>query len=374
MACALRSRLSSRRNPALAGRNTSGSPALSHILFDGDIRQYPALRSLFWQWGVTVGRLPDSLRATGRATVEDCDAVVLVAELADWADSDSSAMPDGAETEGEAAVEAAPLLVIGDGPVAAGPWITIPHPGPGGSRLKAALQSCQERARNLRGDSHSRHERDQFRDFLGHELRSPLTAIKTALTVLEAEGGRESGSGRMLRIAQRNLVRLAGTVEWSQELMSLAEAPPIADFGPVSLVSLAKAIPAHLNVHLDEKYGSHEVNTDSRLLGMLAGQMGRVLALACQGGRSAFLMGLDPGSGDCRLSCTVQQDIGAENGEWSRAELDHLVRMLISPQLLQVLGVKVRLSAENGNAVELTLELPLCSGTNSPVPEPTYAV
>ncbi len=347
---------------------------MSHILFDGDIRQFPALRSLFWQWGVTVGRLPDNARATGRATVEDCDAVVLVAELADSGDSDSSAMPDGAETEGEAAVEAAPLLVIGDGPVAVEPWITIPHPGPGGSRLKVALQSCQERARILRGDPHSRHERDQFRDFLGHELRSPLTAIKTALTVLEAEGGRESGSGRMLRIAQRNLIRLAGTVEWSQELMSLAEAPPIAEFGPVSLVSLSKAIPAHLNVHLDEKNGSHEVNTDPRLLGMLAGQMGRVLAFACPGGPATFLLGRDPSSGDCRLSCSVVQDIGPENGEWSRIEFDHLVRMLISPQLLQVLGVRVRLSAEHVNAVELTLELPLCSGTNSPVPEPTYAV
>jgi hypothetical protein len=346
---------------------------LSHILFDGDIRQYPALRSLFWQWGVTVGRLPAGIRSGGRATVEDCDAVVHVAELADPADIDSGAMPDGAETEGEAAVEAAPLLVIGTGPVAADPWVTIPHPGPGGSRLKAALLSCQERARKLRGDTHSRHEMDQFRDFLGHELRSPLTAIMTALAVLEAEGGHEPGSGRMLRIAQRNLVRLAGTVEWSQELMSLAEAPPVADIGPVSLVSLAKAIPSHLNTHLDEKHGSQEVNTDPRLLGMLAGQMGRVLTFACPGGCPIFRLGLDPRSGDCRLSFTVVQDNCPENAEWSRAEIDHLVRMLISSQLLEVLGVRPRLFVDDPGTVELVLDLPLATGTVSLARDPANA-
>ena len=70
------------------------------------------------------------------------------------------------------------------------PWVTIPDPGPGGSRLRAALQSCQERSRILRGDPMSRHDQDQFRNFLGHELRSPLTAIKTALAVLAADKGR----------------------------------------------------------------------------------------------------------------------------------------------------------------------------------------
>ncbi len=69
---------------------------MSHILFDGDIQQYPALRSLFWQWGVTVGRLPASAQAGVWATVEDCDAVVHVAELADPPGFDSGARPDGA--------------------------------------------------------------------------------------------------------------------------------------------------------------------------------------------------------------------------------------------------------------------------------------
>ncbi|MCK9995087.1 MAG: hypothetical protein KAH56_02270 [Candidatus Krumholzibacteria bacterium] len=347
---------------------------MSHILFDGDIQRYPALRSLFWQWGFTVGRLPASVQAGGRATVEDCDAIVHVAELSDPAGYDSGAMPDGAEAEGEAAVEAAPLLVIGAGPVAVESWITIPDPGPGGSRLKVALQSCQERARMLRGDPRSRHELDQFRNFLGHELRSPLTAIKTALTVMEAEGGHESGSHRMLRIAQRNLVRLAETVEWSQELMSLAEAPPAADLSPVSLASLSKAIPDHFDVHLDEKHGSHVVLTDPRLLGVLAGQMARVLGFVCPGSCLSFRLDFDDRSGDCRMSCTAGGDINPENAEGNRVEHGHLVRMLISPHLLQVLGARPRLFVEDTGTVELTIDLPLYAGTFSLAHDPVCPV
>jgi signal transduction histidine kinase len=351
---------------------------LAHVLFDGDIRRHPALRSLFWQWGVTVGRLPASVGVGDQATVEDCDAVVHLCSGADPTGFVSGAMPDGAEAEGVAAAEAAPLLVIGAGPVAAVPWITIPDPGPEGTRLKAALQSCQERTRMLRGDSHSRHDLDQFRNFLGHELRSPLTAIKTALTVLETEGSDEPGSARMLRIALRNLIRLTETVEWSQELMSLAEAPPTAELGPVSLASLAEAIPDHLDVHLDEKHESCEVLTDPRLLGILAGQMERVLANACPGSRPVFVLALDPGSGDCRLSAMVSRtggmEAGHDLGDFNRAEFDHLVRMLISPQLLQALGVKPRIPAEDRAEVELTVGLPSCAGTLSPAPGPLFTV
>lgn len=349
---------------------------MAHVLFDGDIRRHPALRSLFWQWGVTVGCLPASVRAQGQATVEDCDAVVHLSSGIDPTGFVPGAMPDGAEKEGVAAAAAAPLLVIGAGPVAATSWITIPDPGPGGSRLKVALQSCQERARMLRGEPDSRHDLDQFRNFLGHELRSPLTAIKTALTVLEAEGGDEPGSARMIDIALRNLIRLVETVEWSQELMSLAEAPPVAELGPVNLASLAKAIPDHLDVHLDEKHESCEVLTDPRLLGILAGQMERVLAFACRGSRPVFLLALDTDSGGCRLSATVPPaggiEAGPAPGDWSRAEFDHLVRMLISPQLLQVLGVRPRLPADARGAVELTIDLPRCAGTFSPVHDPIF--
>jgi hypothetical protein len=363
---------------------------LVHVLFDGDIQRRPALRSLFWQWGVTVGRLPSNGHPGGSATVEDCDAVVHLCGEADPAGSVSGAMPDGAVEEGAAAAEAAPLLVIGAGPVAVIPWITIPDPGPAGSRLKAALQSCQERARHLRGDSCSGHELEQFRDFLGHELRSPLTAIKTALMVLQAEGGHEPGSARMLRIALRNLARLTETVGWSQELMSLAEAPPTAELGPVNLATLARAIPAHMDVHLNNYHESRQVLTDCRLLGILAGQMERVLAYARPGSRPVFRLEPDPDSGECLLTATVAQDsedtvvsrVAPTDGEealhdppdWNRVEFDHLVRMLISPNLLQILGVRPRIPVDVRGVLELTIGLPRWTGTPSPAPDPAISV
>jgi len=358
---------------------------LVHVLFDGDIQRHPALRSLFWQWGVTVGRLRTNVHRGGRATVEDCDAVVHMCGEADPVGFVSSAMPDGAAEEGVAAAEVAPLLVIGAGPVVGTPWITIPDPGPGGSLLKAGLQSCQERARRLRGDFCSRHEQGQFRDFLGHELRSPLTAIKTALMALQTEGEDEPGSGRMIRIALRNLVRLTDTVEWSQELMSLAEAPPVAELGPVNLAALARAIPDHLDVHLDKKHESWEVLTDCRLLGLLAGQMERVLAYACPGSRPVFRLEIVSDSGDCLLSASVAKEEAVsrisrtggvkadhDHADWNRVEFDHLVRMLISPNLLQNLGVRPRIPAETKGVLELTIGLPRWVGAFSPALDPIF--
>lgn len=362
---------------------------MAHVLFDGDIRKHPALRSLFWQWGVTVGCLPDGGGVSFQPTVEDCDCVVYLLEQVHQDGHVDSAMPDGAEPEGVAA-EAAPLLVIGTGPVTGRPWVTIPDPGPGGSRLRAALQSCQERARSLRGDPHGRQDQDQFRDFLNHELRSPLTAIKTALTALAAEDGKEAASARMLDIAQRNLDRLTGTVQWSQELLSLAETPPTAELGPVSLSVLSKAIPDHLDVHLDDSDDSRQVFTDGKLVGLLAGQMERVLAYACPGNRQAFRLESDPGSCDCRLTAVVVPDRGTapvvrvsrtgsagpgpDHSGWHLVELEHLVRLLISSDLLHLLGVKPRILAKDQGTLEISFGLPLWEGTISGAQNPRLTV
>jgi hypothetical protein len=363
---------------------------LPHVLFDGDIRQHPALRSLFWQWGVTVGSLAPDHGGFVPATVEECDAVLYLAGESVPAESGSSAMPDGAEAEGVAAAAAAPLLVVGSGPVPGTPWVSIPDPGPGGSRLKAALQSCQDRSRGLRGEPESRHDQDQFRNFLGHELRSPLTAIKTALTAMEKESDKNSGSDRMFKIAQRNLDRLAETVEWSQELLSLAEAPPTVDLGPVCLAALQEAMGDHLAVQLKPGEGGREVLTDPRLLGLLAGQMERVLVFALPGGRPVFRLQWHPEENGCRLTAEISpaakstafsrvSRMGVTGGDrdragWNQLELEHLVRMLISPHLLQMLGVRPRIHVDDQGAVVLTVVLARWSGTCSPSPETTFAV
>ncbi len=361
---------------------------MTHVLFDGDIRRHPGLRSLFWQFGVTVGSLSAADWALPGPTVEDCDAVVYLGGENRVSAGDSGAMPDGAETEGEFASAAAPLLVIGSwlaNESLKTPWVTIPDPGPGGSHLRAALQSCQERSRMLRGDPDVRHDRNQFRNFLGHELRSPLTAINTALTVLAAEKDQGSDSAKMLAIARRNLTRLTRTVDWSQELLALADSPLTAALGPISLVSLAESLPDHLEVRLGDEDRAFEVMTDPRLLGVLAVQMERVLAYACPGNRPVFRLDLDPGTRDCRLTATVRTDPTAPHGtgasrtggvptgqalvDESGTELQHLVQYLISPDLTQVLGVKPRVTCTDPGTVALNLGLPGWTGKYSPLSE-----
>ena len=365
---------------------------MTHVLFDGDIRRYPGLRSLFWQWGVTVGRLSAEDWAPAGPTVEDCDAVVYLGAENLVSSGDSSAMPDGAGTEGEAASAAAPLLFIGSWLADESrktPWVTIPDPGPGGSRLRAALQSCRERSRVLRGESEIRHDRDQFRNFLGHELRSPLTAINTALTVLAAEKEPGSDAAKMLAIARRNLTRLSRTVEWSQEMLALAEGPLTATLGPIRLACLAEALPERLDIHLDQEDGGFEVMTDPRLLGMLAAQMERVLAYARPGIDPVFRLDLDPETRDGRLTARVVTDSrGTREGPVARTggvpsgqvfvaesgtELHHLVRLLISPNLLQALGVRPRLTCPDPATLELSLGLHRRTGKPSPLSQPSLS-
>ncbi len=353
---------------------------MAHILFDGDIRRHPALRSLLWQWGVTVGSLPQEIWSLDQVTVEDCDAVILLCGDPTPDRPPQGAMPDGAETKGVAAA-AAPLLVIGQGSVPPDPWVVIPDPGPCGSRLKAALQSCQERARVLRGDRGSRRDLAQFRDFLSHELRSPLTAIKTALAALKVDEAVAANTSGMLDIAQRNLGRLEQTVEWSQDLMGLAEAPPVGDLQPVSLETLAAVFPERLDVRLDAARSAGDVLTDVGLLGRLAIQMERVLSFACPGCSPSFRLESDPDTGEGRFVATVLTS-GRQEGAapvsragrlsdatdaagWNRVEFEHLARMLVSPELLQALGVRIRIAADSRGVAEFSASLPACTEVDS---------
>lgn len=332
---------------------------MTHILFDGDIRRHPALRSLLWQWGVTVGSVPRDERDGSRLTVEDCDAVVQVGGEAGSGLPGSGAMPDGAEAEGAAAIAAAPLLVIGPGSSRGNPWMTIPDAGPGGARLRSALRSCEERARILRGDSSSRRDRDEFHDFLGHELRTPLTAIKTALTVIGNGEDLSGGGARMLRIAQRNLTRLQNTVEWSQELMVQAERIPAADLRTLSMTELAASLPDSLEGHLPGMEGARMVFTDPALVGALVRQMTRVLACACPGSRPEIRLGRDDESESGRL--TISAPV-----EGPLADVENLTRMLISPNLILALGVKVRLALNADRQVELSIGLPNAAMAEAP--------
>lgn len=201
---------------------------MPHVLLKGDERSRDRLRALLTQWGLTVGVLPSTGHLDALPTVEDCDAIVLVGDDRTLREARLASRPDGA---GVAADSAAPLLIVGLDPMERGPWTAVPALDPEGLRLREALGAALLQARKQR-DSGDGGERlpDEWRHELGHELRSPLTAIKMALEVMEGDIGRADAEDpavpanlRMLEIALRNVQRLHRAVEWNEEILAHAD-------------------------------------------------------------------------------------------------------------------------------------------------------
>lgn len=108
-----------------------------------------------------------------------------------------------------------------------------------GQRLKGALQAClamgaaqAPAADDL--DAAAALQVDLL-DYLGHELRTPLAAIRTALEILADDLGRSpalpaagepDARAKMIELALRNVQRLDRTVDWGQMMIrSGAERP-----------------------------------------------------------------------------------------------------------------------------------------------------
>lgn len=208
---------------------------MPHVLIGGDDKGRARLRSLFTQWGLTVGDLAPARLVAGIPTVSECDAVVVVGLDAELREACLGVQPDGV---GAAASTAAPLLIVGPDRQFAGPWIHVSVIDPDGGQLRRALAAALDRARELRCGVPVGLTLDEveIRYELGHELRSPLTAIKMALEALDDGRFRDSDphpggdtSEKMLEIALRNVQRLHRAVEWSHDVLTAADAVPDRD-------------------------------------------------------------------------------------------------------------------------------------------------
>ncbi len=181
---------------------------MPHILIMGPGLPPDDLRRRLAGWGLTSARAGDT--AHGRPpTVADCDAVL-------WFGAPPAPPP------ARDAAAPAPVLLVGEDDPHAAAWQTIPPRKAAGDCLRRALEGCFARARQLRERGVDDPLQVRYRDFLGHELRSPLTAIRTALEEIAAAPG---DPGPLPDIALRNVTRLQQVLEWSQDLLALAEAP-----------------------------------------------------------------------------------------------------------------------------------------------------
>jgi signal transduction histidine kinase len=160
-------------------------------------------------WGLTAAvRTPVGLWSL--PTINDCDAALWFGPSRDLPAADGSDVP------------AAPLLLLGEDDHDGRAWQVVPPHEAGSARLRRALESCFARTRSLRDGGVADPLRERYRDFLGHELRSPLTAIRTALEEIAAE---PQDPLPLVRIALRNVRRLHRTLEWSQDVLALADMP-----------------------------------------------------------------------------------------------------------------------------------------------------
>jgi signal transduction histidine kinase len=117
---------------------------------------------------------------------------------------------------------AAPALLVADGDPRAGGTQRLSAADVAGDALRRRLEACFAEARRLRGGAEPCPLSLRYRDFLGHELRSPLTALRTALEEIAASPG---DPGPLPQIALRNVERLQQVLEWSQGLLALADLP-----------------------------------------------------------------------------------------------------------------------------------------------------
>lgn len=201
---------------------------MAHILVIGDQSPCASLRDQLVRSGHTVAlAAPGTAEAAGLG-VDACDVVVEVGEAA-WLPG-PGAVSDG----GRGAAPAAPRFSLPEAVVATG--LT--------AALRVELEAACRQARELRAQGAGEQVaggQDPDVHEVGHELRSPLTVIKTALEVMEGdlrschvEPADIDSQLRMLEIALRNVRRLHRAVEWSQMLLAgpRAAGEPLTAAGP----------------------------------------------------------------------------------------------------------------------------------------------
>lgn len=201
---------------------------MSHVLLIGDDAQCGPVRTQLVRWGLTVARPTDEGSESLPVGVDECDVVLVVGVSAEQVLPDT--LPDG----GRGAVPAAPRLFL------AGDLLPQDYE----RSLWPSLREACLQARELRAGlgPAAADLAQEIQHQVAHELRSPLTVIKTALEVMEddlhtwhAQPADIEAQLKMLQIALRNVRRLHRAVEWSQMLL----AGPCAEGEPLTAAGLA---------------------------------------------------------------------------------------------------------------------------------------
>lgn len=202
--------------------------AMPHALVTGDRQRCEQIRLRLEMLGLTVAVVDPA--AAVPASVGECDLLV----------HDSTARHAVVPRQAAGELPDAPVVLLGDS--RPGPWSCVAWEDLDGPAFAAAVRSCVHRAWELRGASVPSSPSVRYREFLAHELRSPLAVVAAALEALDSgliDGSAASGDDARSVVdrALRNVRRLERTVEWSQSSLVLAEVPPV---GPRQVLDLAE--------------------------------------------------------------------------------------------------------------------------------------
>lgn len=352
---------------------------MTHVLLEKNLDSGTDIRHWLGRWGMTMGEFDSCQPNVQWPTILQCDLVIMDAGGAEALSADKTLESDE---------PLAPVILLGVSGsllLARDAWQALPQSHPDSNELRLAVQTCLEKVALLRHGPASGQDREDFLSFLGHEMRSPLTATKTALEVLQGDlgglGSQEKSTNpqlKMLEIALRNVRRLHHTVEWSQELMASSPVQQnilLRDFQGSEL----KEVLGKINASEWEPGALQaSVHTDADGLSMVMDQVVRALHYAlpqCQPLWSAQCSAEDEGALNLTLSpaCGSVQDgaprisrlglaSSAFQGDSATGELERLVRFVVSGVLVSCLGVDVDVVQCAGQEPGIQIRVPAAAG------------
>ncbi len=329
---------------------------MPHAILTGDPERIAELRPRLLAEGLTATMSP---AGTPVATDLDvCDVVI-------WAPA--SGTGEHGAVAGVSGHEA-PVLAVGAMFPGAPVWRHLSWDAARGDEFSEALHACLTRAVELRDPPESTPTMHRFREFLGHELRSPLTAIKTALEAVVDDPGDgtpgDPGLTRMLEIALRNTYRLERTVEWNHQMLELADAPPVCARRAVTVAELGGHLSEHFEVAVADTGAVLE--TDPLLAGAVVVQLVRALEYARPGAEDSVqltaegescVITLGKGCGEATGPRVARMGLESPHRDCRGNEIRDLVDFLVPSSALAALGAE--LTVGDGPNPPLTLRLPL---------------
>ncbi len=356
---------------------------MTHVLLDNSLAYHLEIRNRLRRWGMTIGALDRQSPGFVWPHIQECDLVILAPE----------SVPNTGRNihsgDAEPSVPLAPVLLLGvSDPLLLDrdAWQGLLEPNPESQQLRQAVQVGLEQTEMLRHGTGSGEDREDFLTFLGHEMRSPLTAAKTALEVLQGDLGglhnpdaEPDPSLKMVEVALRNVRRLHHTLEWSQELLSASNCGQNNPLQDLKAEQLQEFLGSTYSLYWGNIPHGILVHTDLEDLAQLLEQAGRALHYAMPGCTLELTVDCSGGELDT-LELVLQPNFSADQSETPRvarhgliqgcsgenskaAELRRLVLFVVSESLVSHLDLTLDVLDRQPDEPGIQMRIPLALKT-----------